>query len=298
MITVFTPTYNRGKLLWRVFESLDKQTSKDFVWLIIDDGSVDNTRDIVADIRKKADFEIIYLYQKNGGKHRAFNLAVKKCKTDYFLILDSDDILVKDAMEILSEKCLLINNNENICGIIGNRGNISGTEIIGVKIPDVKVASGLELYQKMNFKGDTLRVYKKMILEQYPFPEINGENFIPENVVFDKIDKKYKMLVINEVLYLSEYQEDGLTKNINLIKTRNPIGYALSLRSMADTALTLKKKIGGVLLYILWTRKFHVKDSFKDFRNKFLYILCIPISYIMEIFHIPRFLFDMFRKVE
>ena len=110
-ITVFTPTYNREKLLWRVFESLQKQTDNNFRWLIVDDGSCDATGKAVALMMEKSAFNIEYIYQENGGKHRAHNTAVRKCQTEYMLILDSDDYLTKDAISVLYSKIKLIQTN-------------------------------------------------------------------------------------------------------------------------------------------------------------------------------------------
>ena len=292
MITVFTPTYNRKNLLRRCYNSLQEQTDNCFEWLIVDDGSTDGTKEYVGTLMKKSVFPIKYFYQKNGGKHTAFNRAVQECKTDYLLILDSDDMLTKDAIEVLNNKCEIIKDSDDVCGIIGNRGHINDDGVVGSRIPNVRFTSGLELYQKMNFHGDTMRLYKTSVLKKYSFPEIKGETFMPENVIFDKIDRKYEMLAITEIVYLSEYQEVGLSNNINRIRLENPIGYSLSLKSTAETALTLKKKVGTTILYIMWCKRFHISGGFNRFENKILYIICIPVSYIMHKLHRPRFFFD------
>ena len=293
MITIFTPTYNRKELLKRCYDSLRRQTDKKFEWLIIDDGSVDNTEELVDELMNEADFDIRYIFQNNGGKHRAFNLAVRECKTEFLLILDSDDMLTNNAIELLNEKCKLIHNNDKVCGVIGNRADINDGIIIGTKIPDVLVASGLELYQKMNFRGDTLRLYKTDVLKRYPFPEIEGEKFVSENVVFDKIDQEYKMLVIPDIIYLCEYQESGLSNNIDKINFENPIGHMLSLKSAAETAITLRKRIGSTALYILWAKRFHINNSFRNFGDKFMYVVCTPLSFALRILKYPKAYFDI-----
>lgn len=289
-ITVFTPTYNRAKLLERCFKSLLKQTSNKFVWLIIDDGSSDNTKETVDSFKSKCDFEIDYYYKKNGGKPSAHNYALDVCKTKYFLILDSDDILTSNAIEILNKKIDLIKDKDEISGIIGNRGKINCDEIIGTPVPDVTFSKGIELYQKYGMKGDTLRIYKTDVIKKFPFPIIEGEKFVPENVVFDAIDIKYKMLVIKEVLYLGEYQENGYSNKIDIIRHNNPIGYSLSLKSASETAIVLKKKINWTILYIIWTHSFKIK-SFENYKSKLRYILLWPISCIFLLMKKPRFLF-------
>lgn len=295
-ITIFTPTYNRVEKLKMCFSSLKKQTCKDFIWLIIDDGSVDNTRVTVEEFEKTADFKIEYYYKKNGGKHTAHNFAVKKCKTDYFLILDSDDLLEISAIKILNKKIQQIDDKNYVAGIIGNRYDISSHKVIGTVLPNVEFANGIELYQKLNFHGDTLRLYKTSILKEYLFPEIEKEKFIAENVVFDKIDEKYKMLIIHDKLYMSEYCQDGYTKNIAKIRINNPVGYSLSLKSTAETAITFKKKIGVTILYIIWNRKFKIINDPKEFKCKILFILCYPISLLFEKIKYPKFFFEMFEE--
>lgn len=161
-------------------------------------------------------------------------------------------------------------------------------------MPNIKEATGIELYQKYNHKGDTLRLYKTKVLRKFLFPEIKDEKFVPENVVFDKIDQKYKMLVIKERLYYSEYQENGYTNNIFKVRKKNPIGYSLSLKSTAETAIKRKTKWGCTILYIMWCRKFKIEKSFERFNKKVNYIICIPISYILQVLKRPKFYYNMF----
>lgn len=300
MISIFTPAYNRKKELKRLYESLESQTDKRFKWLIIDDGSTDNTKDYINEIIKKSTFKINYYYKENGGKPSAHNFAINICETKYMLIVDSDDYLTSNAIEILNMKICQIDKNEKISGIIGMRGKISKTgqiKPLSTRIPNVKYSTGLELYQKLGFEGDTLRLYKTKILKKYLFPIISNEKFISENVVFDKIDTKYKMLVIEEILYLCEYQDDGLTRNINNIRIKNPIGYALSLKSTAETALTLKKKVGVTCLYIMWCKKFKIK-SFINYKNKILYLMCYLLAICLMIIKKPKFYYDMFEVMK
>lgn len=291
-ITIFTPTYNREQKLKICFKSLVNQTNQDFIWLIIDDGSNDNTKELINDFKKRANFEIQYNYQENGGKHRAHNNAIKRCKTDYFLILDSDDFLSSNAIEKIYEKIKKIDNMDNISGIIGNKYH-PNKKVIGTKMPNIKYVTGNELYQKMKFTGDTLRIYKTSILKKFPFPEINNEKFIYENVVFDQIDKKYKMLAIKECLYYVEYQPDGYTSKSKELKNNNPIGYALSLKSAAEYAISKQKKLNWTILYIIWCKNKKIDNSFKNFNNKILYIAVYPIAIIFNLIKFPSFFFEI-----
>ncbi len=240
-ITIFTPTYNRAYILRQAYESLLEQTNKNFIWLIIDDGSTDNTEEIVKTWQKENKIEINYIKQENQGKHIAHNTAVKNCDTEFFLILDSDDYLSKNAIEILENETQKIENQENISGIIGNRWIPKSNKAIGTEMPKgIEYASGLELYQKLGFKGDTLRLYKTKILKEFLFPKIEGEKFIYENVVFDVIDSKYKMMINRDKLYYGEYLEDGYTSNAKKVKENNPKGYACSLNSGIKYSITIR----------------------------------------------------------
>ena len=295
-ITIFTPTYNRQKLLRRTFESLQKQTDTNFKWLIIDDGSEDDTRKEVERMITESKFNIAYIFQQNGGKHRAHNTAVKNCDTEYMLILDSDDYLIDSAIANLNSKIRLIKNKKHIAGIIGNRINCSDGSIIGTAMPDIQYASGNELYQKYGLKGDTLRLYKTSILNNFLFPEIAGEKFIPENVVFDQIDKKYKLLVMKELLYVGEYQDVGYTNSIYQVHLKNPIGYALSLRSSAQSSVTLKMKIGYLILYLMWCKKAKLTPAFEGTYDIFLRLLFKPITFIFIKLKYPAFFFLHFEN--
>lgn len=290
MITVFTPTFNRYNELIKCYESLIAQTNKNFVWMIIDDGSNDNSNALIKEFIKESKIEIFYHYQVNSGKYIAFNRAIDYCTTDYMLILDSDDSLDPKAIEILESKTDLIANDEMVSGIIGNMFDVGKNGINGDKMPIMKYVSGLELYQLLKFTGDTLRLYKTKILKKFKFPEIPNEKFMPENVMFDRIDERYKMLVIKEILYYSEYLNDGLSNRIYYHRKNNPISYSLSLKSSAETALKFRKKVNFTILYIIWCKNFKI-SGFDSFKLKSLYILLHPISMIFNIFEFPRFLF-------
>lgn len=289
-ITVFTPTYNRKDLLKRCYESLEKQTNKNFVWLIVDDGSIDNTSDYILNIKNKASFEIKYYYKENGGKASAHNYAVEKCKTDYLLILDSDDILVDNAIELLNSKLYKLENDDSLSGIIGNRGYFDG-KIIGSRIPEhLNIAKGIELYQKFKLTGDTLRLYKTSILKDYLFPIVENERFIPENVVFDRIDEKYNMYIIHEIIYLCEYQQNGYSNNVYKIRYNNPISYSYALKSAAETAVVFKKRITWTILYIIWCMNFSI-NGFKNYKYKLMYLLLFPLAFLFNLMKYPKFLF-------
>ena len=228
-LTIFTPTFNREKYIKRVFLSLNAQTSKNFIWMIVDDGSVDSTKQIVKSLIQISKFPIEYFYQDNSGKHIAYNSAISNCHSDYFMVLDSDDVLHNNAVAKINSLMEKIENKDDIVGIIGNRFDYNTHQVIGKAMPNIAFASGNELYQKYGLKGDTVRVYKTALIKEYLFPRFDNEVFISENVIYDLIDKKYKMMVTNEELYYGEYLEEGASNNIYKIHMKNPLGYELSL---------------------------------------------------------------------
>ena len=215
MITIMTPTYNRAYILREAYDSLRKQSSFDFEWIIVDDGSTDETEEIVRVwVEEEKSFPIVYEKQANGGKHRAVNKGVSLAKYDYFLILDSDDTLVEKAVEIIHEWIAGIAGLKGFAGIAGLRGK-ADIAIGGTPQKQYIDATNLER-KKYGLLGDKAEIYKTEILKQYPFPEFDGENFIRESAVWDRIAKDgFKIRFYSKIIYLCEYIADGLTKNTN-----------------------------------------------------------------------------------
>lgn len=217
MITILTPTYNRAYILTEAFRSLCMQTSFDFEWIIVDDGSTDNTESMVnAWLTESMPFNIKYFKQLNGGKHRAINKGVSLAESDYILILDSDDFLENDAVSFIHKWIKSIEGLDNFAGVAGLRGWKDRNEPIGNNLStDYIDATNLER-KKYHLSGDKAEIYKTEILKKYPFPEFDGENFIRESAVWDRIAMAgYKLRWFNKIIYRCEYQEDGLTKGVN-----------------------------------------------------------------------------------
>lgn len=218
-LTIFTPIYNRAKFVPRLFETIRQQTCKDFEWIIIDDGSTDNTYLKIKEEVNKIDdpINIRFLKVKNGGKHRAINKAVKVAKGKYFFILDSDDLLLKDSVAIINKWCHEIDglpDASNYAGVAGLRETpdkkIIGQSGTGNNYID---ATNLER-KKYKLTGDKAEVYKTNVLKKYPFKEFEGENFLGEGTVWDKIAHDgYLIRWYAQPIYIGEYFSDGLTYN-------------------------------------------------------------------------------------
>ena len=180
-ITVFTPTYNRAHLLDKLYTSLVIQTNRDFEWLIVDDGSIDDTKDVVQSFIKDDKIKIRYIFQENGGKHRAINKGLDHTKSELFFIVDSDDYLIPTAIEKIIYKYKTIENSKEFAGISFNKG-FTENKLVGKTFSlDYIDCTNLERGKK-NILGDKSEIYRTEILRNIKFPEIEGENFMSEIV--------------------------------------------------------------------------------------------------------------------
>lgn len=225
-ITVFTPTYNRKQKLNKLYESLLKQTNKNFEWIIVDDGSKDNTMKDVELWKKDNIIDIKYFYQENAGKMIAHNKGVKEASGELFVCVDSDDILINNAIELINIYSEKIKNKKYI-GIVTYKVLMNGN-LVGNGFPtDIESATLVNLYQKYKFKGDTMLIYKTNLVEKFEFKVVNNEKFIPETYLYDKLDQLGELYLMREKIYVCEYLEDGYTANSANIIKNNPNSYAL-----------------------------------------------------------------------
>ncbi|MFC5773360.1 glycosyltransferase family 2 protein [Ectobacillus antri] len=230
-ITVFTPTYNRGYIVENLYKSLQKQTYNNFEWLVIDDGSIDNTEELFTEwAHEKNLFPIRYYKVENGGKHRAINKAIDLANGEVFFIVDSDDYLVPTALEKVASWFHTIENQDGFCGVSGNRGrteiDVIGTTFTGEYID----ATSLERNQ-FQITGDKAEVFYTHVLKKYKFPEYEGERFISEATVWEKMAYEgYKIRWFNETIYICNYLEDGLTQNMIQTFAKSPKGTARYLK--------------------------------------------------------------------
>jgi len=228
-ITVFTPTYNRAYCLHNLYESLIKQTSKDFEWLIIDDGSTDNTKELIQSWIDQSDFKIIYHYKENGGMHTAHNIALKLIKTELNVCIDSDDFMTKNAIEIILNKWY--KNKTNKCaGILALNSYKNGKIVSSKKFPkNIEVGKYSKLKVDYNLVGDVKFIYSTDIINKYKsYPTFKEENFVPLGYKYRLIDRDYNMLFLNKIVCIVEYMDDGSTKNMFKQYYNNPKGFAYS----------------------------------------------------------------------
>lgn len=211
-LTVFTPTYNRAHTIYRTYDSLLRQTCKDFEWLVIDDGSTDNTRLLVEQWINEKRVPIRYIHKENGGLHTGYNVALANINTELCICCDSDDFLPDDAVEIITKTWASIDAKEHIAGIIGLDFFLNNTPIGG----RFEKIGNFHIYEMTGFHhGDTKIVCRTEIMKSFvPMPVFSGEKNFNPIYFYVQIDKDYKFHLINENLCYVDYQPAGMSANI------------------------------------------------------------------------------------
>ena len=245
MITVFTPTYNRAHLLPRLYESLCRQTFTDFEWVIVDDGSVDNTKGIVNKfLVDSVEFlGIRYFYQENGGKHRAINRGVKEARGELFFIADSDDSLPPDALEQVARVYETVRGDESFGGVCGYMAHHDGMVIGHGNDAEILDTNSIDLRNKYHVQGDMMEVFRTEVMREFPFPEIPNERFVPEMLVWNRIATKYKLRVFHKVIYYRDYLDGGLTDKIVRIRMQSPVASMMTYAEMTRYDIPLIQKV-------------------------------------------------------
>ncbi|MGL6107516.1 glycosyltransferase family 2 protein [Romboutsia sp.] len=282
--TIFTPTYNRAYILENLYNDLKKQTFKDFEWLIVDDGSSDNTKQLVDKFILEDKLNINYIYKQNGGKHTAINTGIKNANGELFFIVDSDDRLLNESLKVVNDTWRSVDNKKELSGVVGLCVDTEN-EIVGTQMPEDKdICHFTDLYFKYGVKGDKSIIFTTDVIKQYSFPEIEGIKFLPESVVWHEISKKYKIKCINKPLRIVEYLDDGLTKNkFNESSLKGRCIEFLYLINQ-NTYPVSKYPYMWVKNYINLSRYSLMSNSsyFKDINrisNKVMYILLFPLGY-------------------
>jgi glycosyltransferase involved in cell wall biosynthesis len=230
MLTVFTPTYNRAYTLPQLYKSLVEQTIKVFEWLIVDDGSSDNTEELIAEWIKENKVDIRYVKTTNGGKQRAVNIGVQQAKGELFFIVDSDDFVTLDAVEKIDNIWQYIENIEY--GGLLLRKILNG-KVLGKQFPQYQFkASSLEIAYTYGIKQDKAEIFATEKLKEFPFPEIEGEKFVPEAYIWNRLTNKYPFWCVDEAIYCCEYLPDGYTFNFKQNLKQNPKGFKIYFKDL------------------------------------------------------------------
>lgn len=232
-ITVFTPTYNRAHMIENLYRSLQRQTFRDFEWLIVDDGSVDGTEALIAQWQQEEnDFSVRYCKKENGGKHTAINKALELAEGELFFVMDSDDYLTDDALEKLAKWESELPEDGTYCGVAGNLG--TSEEETPNRFFDSEYHEGTLLDRYSVVNGERAMAFYSDVHRKYPYPVFEGERFMTEAVAYNRMAADgYKMRFYNDIVCIYEYQPDGLTRAGSKLFLNNPRGYGLWLREKA-----------------------------------------------------------------
>lgn len=284
-ITVFTPTYNRAYCLGYLYQSLCDQSCKDFIWLIVDDGSSDNTRELVYEWISEGLVSIEYIYKDNGGMHTAHNVAYRNIKTELNVCIDSDDRMASEAICSILNKWDSVKCNEQVAGMVGLDVDLQGN-IIGTNLPEnIGPVKFHQLYQKFKVRGDKKIVLRTDLLSKYPaYPEYNGERLVPLTYLYYEIDQTYSYYCFNEVWAVVDYQNDGSSSTIDLQYFKSPFGFRFAKINEYRQSSSLWYKIKA-LIHCGFT-SIIVKDYGFILRspNPVLSFFLFPISFLVYLY--------------
>lgn len=281
LLAIATPTYNRAYILNKCYDSLKKQTNNSFTWMIIDDGSTDETESIVKSWMQEDLLDIQYLKKSNGGKASALNLAISKTNTKYFVCLDSDDTFSENAVELALKHLTEIEQETRYCGILSLRntpdGKVMGGEQIPMNVTEITLSDLDSIY---NIKSELICFYKTDVIKKFRFPEIPGEKFISPAYLEHEVGRNYKFLASREIYCYCEYLPDGLTKNkIDVIK-KNPKGYTLVKKQSFELANRFIPKCKHAIMYIAGS--ILSGDNFiKDSPNRAITLILYPLGWLV-----------------
>lgn len=280
LLTIFTPAYNRADKIRRVFSSLEEQMNSECEWLVIDDGSKDNTNEVVSKFIEESSMNIRYYKKENGGKHTAHNMAVDLAKGKYFMCLDSDDYLENNSIEALIYKIKQCGSQE---GIIAYKCDQNRT-LLSKKFPqEMSVSNIYALNQEYNCMGEFVFVFPTELLKKNKFPVFAGERFLTESVLYDKMN--CRMHLLEKVIEVCEYQTDGLSNNLNEIMKKNPAGYCMYFMQRIDMQTTFINRIITIGKYLCFCIFAGEKRSVYNGKYKRLLRLSYPLGIVMWLYY-------------
>lgn len=280
-LTIFTPAYNRAHTLSRTYQSLLNQKNKDFVWLIVDDGSIDNTEELVNDwIKRDNGFVIEYIKKKNGGMHTAHNTAYQNIHTELNICIDSDDCLADNAVNIILEKWEQV-KDRGYAGIIGLDADLDG-KIIGKSFPENMTETTLSGYYAQGGSGDKKLVYKTEIVRKYPeYPVFEDEKYVALAYLYRLIDQEYSLAVLDKVLCNVEYQNNGSSATMFTQYIKNPKGFAFWRKICMKYPESKKRLLIDNIHYVSSSLLSKNRKFVQESPTKFLTVISIPLGILL-----------------
>lgn len=277
-ISILTPTYNRGNLLKKLYDSICEQDSKAQVeWLIMDDGSTDNTNQVVEEFIRENKIVIQYYNQPNSGKMTAINNLVEKASGDLIVECDSDDYFSKGAFEVIEQAYEDTKNREDIYAMCFLKYDLEGKNI--GKNFQRKETTMFDLYFKNGEDGEKALVYIASIRKKYTYKLENNEKFGTEARLHHEMDLKYVIRCYNSCIMICEYRKDGYTTNIQKVFKENPYGYLAYFTEIFQhdfSGVIWKKRLYVIKHYILFsvlTNNKNLLNNVQGIFNKLLVIL-------------------------
>lgn len=283
-LTVFTPAYNRAHTLLRTYESLLAQNCKDFVWMIIDDGSTDETAELVKEWQQADNgFEIRYIYKENGGMHTAHNVAYENIDTELNVCIDSDDCLAEGAIQKIMEKWKRV-KHKGYAGIIGLDADLEGN-VIGKGFAEGLEETTLSGYYAAGGTGDKKLVYRTDVIKKYPpYPVFKGEKYVALAYKYRLIDQDYKLAVLDEVLCNVEYQPDGSSNTMWKQYLNNPKGFAFWRKICMEYPVSRKRLWIDCIHYvaesIIAGDKYYIRKS----PRRGMTVVAVPFGVVLSVY--------------
>lgn len=280
-LTIFTPAYNRAHTLPRTYESLLAQDCKDFVWLVIDDGSQDNTAELIHGWQAQENgFEIQYIYKENGGMHTAHNTAYEHITTELNTCIDSDDKLAPGAVSKIKTAWESV-RNKGYAGLIALDADFAGN-IIGKGFPADLRETTLGGYYASGGAGDKKLIYRTDVVNSVPpYPVFDGEKYVGLVYKYTLIDQQYKLSVLDEVVCEVEYQADGSTGTMWRQYLNNPRGFAFLRKTAMQYPTSTKRLILDCIHYCSSSQISKNKEYIKESPRKLLTVLCTPAGWAL-----------------
>ena len=301
LLTIFTPAYNRAHTIGRTYGSLCRQTSHNFEWLIVDDGSTDGTRQLVrswisestlheednemSGMSKDAQWlPIRYVYQQNQGMHGAHNTAYEHITTELNTCIDSDDYVTDDAVALIENfwTGLSPEAKSRYAGIIALDVDERKKEVIGKRFSSELKSTTLTGYYENGGSGDKKLIYRTEIIKQTPpYPLFEGERYVGLNYKYILIDQSYELLVLNEPVCIVEYQVDGSSSSMYRQYWNNPRGWVFLRKEEMKLTHSFKRRVMLNIHYVSSSIICHNRRFIQESPCKWLTVLCIPLGFLL-----------------
>ena len=280
-LTIFTPAYNRAHTLPRTYESLLHQDCKDFVWMIVDDGSADHTKELVSGWQAQENgFEIRYIYKENGGMHTAHNVAYANIDTELNTCIDSDDCLAEGAVRKILEKWDGI-REKGYAGMIALDSDMEGN-LIGKGFPDELKETTLMGYYAAGGSGDKKLIYRTDVIKSYPeYPVFEGEKYVALAYKYRLIDQNYQLAVLDEVVCKVDYQPDGHSHGMWKEYVRSPRGFAFWRKVCMQYPESTKRLVVDCIHYVADSLLAGDRHFIRKSPKKALTAICIPAGWLL-----------------